>query len=67
MQRSCSVLALGRRVGAVLDEKPRQIYITPEGCPMRWSHPVLTLCCRVDAVLEEEPRQTYMTLFGRPM
>ena len=61
MQRSPAVLVLGCHVGAVLDEEPGQIHITPFRCPMERSRPVLVLGRRVGAVLDEEPGQIYMT------
>ena len=48
-------------VGAVLDEEPGQIHMTPFGRPIQRSRPVLVPGCRIGAVLDEEPGHIHMT------
>ena len=50
MQQSRPVIALGCRVGAMLDEELGQIHMTPFERPMQRSCPVISLGCRVGAV-----------------
>ena len=58
----------GCHVGAVLDEEPGHIHMTPFGRPMqRGRCPFLALGCRVSTVLDEEPGHIHMTPEGRLM
>jgi len=62
------VLVPGCHVGAVLDEEPGYIHMTPFGRPMqRGRRPFLALGCRVGTVLDEEPGHIDMTPEGRLM
>ena len=61
MQRCGPILALGNCVGAVLDEEPGHIHMTPFGCPIQRCGPVLALGNCVGAVLDEELGHIHMT------
>jgi hypothetical protein len=69
MQRSwpAIVLRCNINVGAVLDEEPCHVQMTPFGRPMQRSPPALVLGCRIDAMLDEEPYNFYMSLLGSQM
>ena len=62
MQRSPPVLVLGCGVGAVTNEEPSYIHMTPGGREMQRSRPVLVLGSRVGAVIDEESGQIHITL-----
>ena len=55
------MLILGYRAGAVLNEEPGQIHMTPFGRAMQRSRPVRILGYRAGAVLDEEPGQIHIT------
>jgi len=61
MQRSRPIFVLGRRIGAVVYEEPREIQMTPKGRLIQGSPPIFVLGCRIGAVLDEEPREIQMT------
>jgi hypothetical protein len=62
MQRS-SLLVLGCRVRAFLNEETREIHVTPLECPVKWSPSMLVLSRCIGTVLDEQPRNIHMTAF----
>src|SRR6266850_651968 len=54
-------------VGAVLNEDPQELHMTPVGCPLQWCPPILGLGCRIGTVLEEKPCEYHITPIGYPM
>ena len=62
-QRSRPIHALGRHVGAVLDEASREFQVTDRRRRMQRNRPVLVLDRHVGVVLYKEPREIQMAVF----
>ena len=56
------MLVSGCGVGAMLNQEPCELDVTPFGCPVQWSPPILVLGCCVDTVLDQEPCELDVTL-----